>query len=96
MLLNLDVEITAKLFYPDHHKYTRGDIKDIVAAARNTNSDAIITTQKDWVRLKAFFSEKEFQKTELLLLNVTVKVTDEERFASRISSLLNASIVKSL
>lgn len=80
MLLDLGAKITTRLSYQDHHKYTQRDIKDIINAAKGTNSDAIITTAKDWVRLKTYFSKKEFSETELLLLNVILKVADEERF----------------
>ena len=89
MLPALDAKLTCKLSYQDHHKYTRPDIEDIIDAAKDTNSDAIITTSKDWIRLKIFFTEKNLHDIEVLVLNITVKVANEEKFFNRISSLLN-------
>lgn len=88
MLSGSGAEITVKFSFPDHHKYTHRDIKDIVNAAKDANSDAIITTPKDWVRLKAYF-DKNVCDIEILLLNITIEIKDEEKFFARISSLFN-------
>jgi tetraacyldisaccharide 4'-kinase len=45
----LQAEKTAKIVYPDHHHFTEGDIKEIENKA---NNKLIITTEKDYVRLK--------------------------------------------
>lgn len=37
--------------YPDHHAYSRHDVGKIVAAARAAGVEAILTTEKDYVRL---------------------------------------------
>jgi tetraacyldisaccharide 4'-kinase len=47
-------EIDEKLIYPDHHHFTESDIKNIINKAQNK---IIITTEKDYVRLKGKFSE---------------------------------------
>jgi len=94
MLSDLGAEITGKFSFPDHHKYTRSNIKDIVAAAKKTNSDAIITTSKDWIRLKDGVrplernSHSQGLTPEILLLNIAIKIKNEEKFFARISSLL--------
>jgi tetraacyldisaccharide 4'-kinase len=38
--------------YPDHHWYTEKDLEEVRIAALSTNSDMIITTEKDAVRLR--------------------------------------------
>jgi tetraacyldisaccharide 4'-kinase len=37
--------------FADHHRYTRGDVARIVAEARAAGASAILTTEKDFVRL---------------------------------------------
>ncbi|MEJ2659013.1 MAG: tetraacyldisaccharide 4'-kinase [Desulfobacterales bacterium] len=36
--------------FPDHHSYTEKDLKNILAAAQKSRSDALVTTEKDYVR----------------------------------------------
>ena len=38
---------------PDHHRYTAHDLERIAAEARRTNAAALVTTEKDRVRLGA-------------------------------------------
>ena len=95
MLLDLGAQITAKFSFPDHHKYTQRNIKDIVDTAKKTHSDAIITTPKDWVRLTDGVrhlernSHSQCLTPSPLILNITIKIKDEEKFFRRISTLLN-------
>lgn len=89
MLLDLSAQITSKFSFLDHHRYTEYDVENIVDTAKRTNSNAIITTQKDWVRLKTHFGKKDGCGIEILLLNIAIKIKNEEEFFRRISSLLN-------
>lgn len=45
------VRLTARFAFPDHHRFTAGDIERISAAARAAGAEALITTKKDRVRL---------------------------------------------
>ena len=45
------LHIAAQLAFPDHHRYTPADVKRFAAAARTTGATALITTEKDQVRL---------------------------------------------
>jgi tetraacyldisaccharide 4'-kinase len=38
--------------YPDHHRYAPADWEALTAQAARTRPDAILTTEKDWVRLR--------------------------------------------
>jgi len=42
------------LSYPDHHRYSRADAAALVEAARTAGARAIVTTEKDLVRLLPF------------------------------------------
>lgn len=82
MLTGLGVKITEKFSYMDHHRFSKKDIGNISKAAKNT--EAIITTAKDWVRLKGKLS------CNVLLLNVAMKLKDEQKFFKRISTVLGS------
>jgi tetraacyldisaccharide 4'-kinase len=43
----------AFLMYPDHHNYGPSEINEIINVARRANASAIVTTQKDLVKIKA-------------------------------------------
>ena len=37
--------------FNDHHRYTSRDLNHVLAAARNARASAVVTTEKDWVKL---------------------------------------------
>ena len=43
--------VTARLAFPDHHPYSRADVVRLFAAARSAGARAVVTTEKDLVRL---------------------------------------------
>ena len=53
-LLQIGMSISAEKFFPDHHPYRQEDLDKTLQTARDTGADAIITTEKDAVRLEAF------------------------------------------
>jgi tetraacyldisaccharide 4'-kinase len=38
--------------FPDHHWYTHAELRELDAAAAAGNADGLVTTEKDWVRLR--------------------------------------------
>ncbi|MFM7854548.1 MAG: tetraacyldisaccharide 4'-kinase, partial [Flammeovirgaceae bacterium] len=46
-------ELVKHVHLPDHHHYTVVDIQRIEAALGTTKADSIVTTEKDWVKLKS-------------------------------------------
>jgi tetraacyldisaccharide 4'-kinase len=40
--------------YPDHHSYTSSDITQLLAVARGVGAKALVTTEKDGVKLRRF------------------------------------------
>ncbi len=87
MFSDLDARISVKLPYPDHYRYAQDDIAYIIKAAKDVSSDALITTVKDWMRLKAIMP---LDDINVLLLNVAAKIINEDKFFNRIYSLLNS------
>ena len=45
------LKVATRIAFPDHRRYTAADLKRLVAAARKTGAVALITTEKDKVRL---------------------------------------------
>ena len=56
-LLKFNFKIREKIIYPDHYNYTNKDIQIIKALARKNNL-AIITTEKDYLRLNNIQKKK--------------------------------------
>jgi tetraacyldisaccharide 4'-kinase len=50
MLREAGYSVAATLAFPDHHRYGRRDVARVAAAA---GAGAVVTTQKDLVRLEA-------------------------------------------
>ena len=50
----LGATVVASREFPDHHPYTRADVADLTrwAAGLPSEVDTILTTQKDWVKLR--------------------------------------------
>lgn len=52
-LTALGAEVAAFRTFPDHHRYTKGDVEDLRTWARQQASDAlVVTTQKDLVKVR--------------------------------------------
>jgi tetraacyldisaccharide 4'-kinase len=44
-------DVASELIWPDHHRYSRGDVEHVRRAVAATGAAAVITTEKDLVRL---------------------------------------------
>jgi len=67
-----------ELCYADHHRFTRHDIALFLKKWEAAGRPTVITTEKDWMRLKAFKSSLE--KVPILYFPIEVKMMgDEER-----------------
>ncbi len=51
-LRDLEANIIAWKNYPDHHNYTKKDVEELKDWAKSTGCELIVTTQKDWVKLR--------------------------------------------
>jgi len=72
MVREIDADLVGVLEYPDHHSYTSGDWHTIASAARDV--DAVVTTEKDLVKLERF----PFARDSLYALRLEVSMPDEE------------------
>lgn len=70
----LGIKTVESLRFADHHDYTQADIDNIIKTARRMNVDAVITTQKDAVKIKEF----QISGLNILALNIKLKITKNE------------------
>jgi tetraacyldisaccharide 4'-kinase len=81
------LRIAARFAFPDHHRYTVYDLKRLVAVARNGGASALITTEKDKVRLgelSAAFPESMPLKTARLRIEIEDEDTAIEWLVGRL------------
>ena len=75
--------------YPNHHNFTRNNIQYILNKSRNY--DAIITTEKDWMRLKET-KLKNAMSNHIFRLKIEIQFINSEQsnnFKRQINSLIN-------
>jgi tetraacyldisaccharide 4'-kinase len=51
-VLQVGISIVSEKFFRDHHAFTQADLDEITRAAKEAGADAILTTEKDAVRLE--------------------------------------------
>jgi len=55
-LRNAGVELAAEASFRDHHRYTKKDVRELMAMATRSETDGFVTTEKDAVNLGCYFS----------------------------------------
>lgn len=76
-----------QLNFPDHHQFTLQDIQQIQRKVANFTSEkvAVITTEKDAVRLKQWETEIREYHLPLFQQNMSIKIDREEEFLKQIN-----------
>ena len=68
-LVDNNIKITKEIIFPDHHSYTQKDLDYVRFQATNNNSK-IITTEKDYMKIKSFKNDDiKYLKIELDIKN---------------------------
>ncbi|MDP1676684.1 MAG: tetraacyldisaccharide 4'-kinase [Bacteroidota bacterium] len=70
------VRVNKYFNFPDHHKFTRDDIEQVMNSFKMNNADFIITTEKDAVRLKEF--EMVLKQLPIVMLSMEVVMHQNE------------------
>ena len=68
-----DLSIKKKFIFPDHHKYSKNEIMNIVDEAKKENCQ-IITTEKDYYKIKKFDIKIEYIKISLNIENKDILI----------------------
>jgi tetraacyldisaccharide 4'-kinase len=71
--------ITFQRVFPDHHRFSQKDIREVFAQARAAGAAWILTTEKDWMRLKRLTIPPE---PLLWVVQSRLQFVDEARFLS--------------
>ncbi len=71
------LRVAARIVFPDHHKYSARDLWRLQAAAQTSGAAALITTQKDQVRLGSL-PENSPIKVPLLTARLRAEIEDED------------------
>ncbi|MCK4517798.1 tetraacyldisaccharide 4'-kinase [Candidatus Babeliales bacterium] len=82
------VSVLDLLSYPDHHQYIKKDIAGAMVRARTFQAASIITTRKDWMRLRDLVGET---VPDFYILDVGFQFltqSDEDRFLGGLKMVL--------
>ena len=86
-VLQTGINIVSESFFADHHPFTQQDLDQITRAAQDAGADAILTTEKDAVRLEGL----RFGDIPLYAAQLELQSDDE----IRLKSLLLRTVSKS-
>jgi len=83
----MGMEINGVAEFPDHHWYAKGDLISIYEKFKESRADYLITTQKDYIKIKEPVSDF-FPSICLLVIGVKIKFKpeDKDKFANLIKS----------
>jgi tetraacyldisaccharide 4'-kinase len=73
-----DIHLAGRLFFPDHHRFTAGDLALVEEAVRAARASVILTTEKDAVRLAGWSPP-----VPLVALGIELEVLAGERGLAR-------------
>lgn len=90
-IIDLGAEITGSKVYNDHYQYTQVSLGDIYNKARLAEADLILTTQKDWTKIKSLKLDK--KDIQLAYLAIEIKfITGMDRLTCLIKDTLAGKI----
>jgi tetraacyldisaccharide 4'-kinase len=78
--------LAGTMAFRDHHRFTHEDVESIAMQARG--AAALLTTEKDLIRLSPESREQIAEAAPLLTVGLRVRFTDEDALAARLSSAL--------
>jgi tetraacyldisaccharide 4'-kinase len=87
---SLGAEVAGLEEFSDHHWYTPGDLARVAARLRDTGAEAVLTTEKDWVRLR------EIPRGDLPFWVLSVRLdmgADSAALAQALSDTLRRAVV---
>ncbi len=87
-VLNLGIKPGLILNYPDHYSYTKDDMLDVLSKCSGKGINAIVTTEKDLVRLP---QDVKWGKIACFVLKIELTITrNEDKLLDRISGVLGS------
>jgi tetraacyldisaccharide 4'-kinase len=84
-------ELAETKSFRDHHRYTERDIESLSRLASRYRCEAIVTTEKDSVKLDAQMRAKLAQVAPLQVASLSLEIDQETAAIDRLTSMLHAS-----
>ncbi len=89
-LKNMDYEVVGSKIFDDHYNYTDNCLTEIKKQAQNIGAEIILTTQKDWTKIRLLESAKDMP---LAYLAIEIKfLTGEDKLRCLIEDTLEGKI----
>ena len=80
-----NIDIRNKILFKDHKEYNLREVNLIRKKFYDTNCNSVVTTQKDYVKLKAF--SKELDDIDIYYLKIDMEIENESEFQKQILEL---------
>jgi tetraacyldisaccharide-1-P 4'-kinase len=88
LMKELGAEVAARLDRPDHYRYSRSDIEEMRSMCRKERADKIITTRKDFVKIKDL--DISSIEDKLFILDIVVEVVEgKENLIAGLDSVIS-------
>ena len=81
------IELAARRAFPDHSRFTRQDVEGLIAECRRVHAAALITTEKDAVRLGAEGRAMLAGSLQLIVAKLEVRLEDAARLVEIVQRL---------
>ena len=85
-ILQAGINIVSESFFADHHVFTQNEMERVYKAARESGADAIVTTEKDAVRLEGL----RFEEIPMYAAQLELQSDDEVRLKSLLLRTVSA------
>jgi tetraacyldisaccharide 4'-kinase len=81
-------EVAGTRAWRDHHAYTTTDLAELAVLAQRYGAETMVTTEKDWVRLRPDQRQRLEAAAPLYAAKLTVRLADEEAVAEALLARL--------
>ena len=81
------INITNRMLFKDHKEYEEKEVQLIRKKFYDTNSNSVITTEKDYVKLREF--TKELDDIDIYYLKIDLQIENENEFNKKILEIIN-------
>ncbi|MDA3861415.1 MAG: tetraacyldisaccharide 4'-kinase [Melioribacteraceae bacterium] len=81
------INIANRLLFKDHKEYSEKEVQQIRKEFYDTNSQSVITTEKDYVKLREFANE--LDDIDIYFLKIELQIENAENFNNEILKIVN-------
>jgi len=84
ILLSLNYQLCNFIMFPDHHKYNKEDIENIFDQAAKSDAYAIVTTEKDFVKINEYL----INKIPVYALGIKIEFKQKDNYINFLKKIL--------